>query len=183
MDGSGKVGGFKFGQGGDAAQHNGERQGHEQNRGAGDEQPGQQRVAGHTAHLGHECKRRKMEQRSGGQGWVRGGGEKPAAEAHKGHDQRQLERHGGVVGGLDGGQIQTQREGHAGAEDGWNADQGDAADGESERQRRARRGGEIPCRSQRATVRLIEAGVTGILTPPLLMPNISAAMTNVMAGR
>jgi hypothetical protein len=51
-----------------------------------------------------------------------------------------LERHGGVVGGLDGGQIQTQREGHAGAEDGWNADHGDAADGESERQRKGETG-------------------------------------------
>ena len=64
MDGSGKVGGFKFGQGGDAAQHNGERQGHEQNRGDGDDEPGQHGVAGEQAQLRKQVPGRKMQQRA-----------------------------------------------------------------------------------------------------------------------
>ena len=46
-------------------------------------------------------------------------GHKPSAQAHKRNNQRQLQRHGDVVGHLDRRQVEAQRHGQRGAEKLW----------------------------------------------------------------
>ena len=61
----------------------------------------------------------------------------PPAQPHKGKNQRQLQRHREIIGGLNGGQIQPQGQRQPGANKGGKAHHRNAADGEAKRQRQA----------------------------------------------
>ena len=127
---------------GNTAQHAREGGGHQRYGGNRNQQPRQEGLAGQASRPRGGVEHGEMQQGMGSD-WLHGGvrrsvggacGDQPSAQAHKRHNQHELQRHGGVVGRLNGGEIEAERQRQSRAKNRGNADYGNAAHGESQRE-------------------------------------------------
>src|ERR1035438_3070423 len=108
MRGSKANSGLGFGQGGDMAQQQGQRESQQQDGGNGDQQPGQQRVADDAGQLRQQAGGRRVQQGGDLHGANGAGVKKPSPKPDKRHNEQELQRHGDIVGRLNSGKIEPQ---------------------------------------------------------------------------